>query len=97
MKKTELFEAEQKARIETENRFVELNKIVSLQKQKIDDLELQLESEKHVTDTAKQELTKLWSASGCGEEVFKTTLRISSDLSTVMTRLGSRPALRKFT
>jgi len=97
LKKIELLEAEQKARIEAEGRSVKLNKTISVQKQKIEDLELQLESEKHVTDAANQELLKLRSASGCDDEMFRTALRISSDLSTVMIRLGARPTLRKFT
>ena len=59
LKKTELLETEQKARVAAEGRSTELDEVVGAQKQKIENLELQLESEKHVTDMASQELANL--------------------------------------
>ena len=52
LKKNELLEGEQKARADAEGRSAELDKIINIQKQKIKDIGLQLESEKHVTDMA---------------------------------------------
>ena len=57
---------------------------------------MQLESEKHEADRVTQELSKLRSAFECGKGVFDVALHISSELSTIMTRLGSRLTLRKF-
>jgi len=96
LKKNELLEGEKKARAVAEKRSVELEKVIGVQKQKIEDLELQLESEKHVTDAARRELASIRLTFNNDEGVFEMALRLSSELSAVMTRLGARPALRKF-
>ena len=95
-KKNELFEGERKARVIAEKRSADLEKVVGVQKRKIENLELQLESEKHVADAAREELASIRLTFNSDEGVFEMVLRLSSELSGVMTRLGARPALRKF-